>query len=162
MPVILVVGATGKQGGAAINMLLSQQDRNDVSLRFITRNTKSPASLKLTEQGCKGYEADIFDADSLKEPLDGVDAAFLMTDNMVGEDNEVLQGKTFVDAAKEAGVKHIVFTSVSASDTATNVPHFRSKYKVSNEYRTKPYDRSSSISLRRVCRIRFCDQCASW
>lgn len=137
MPVILVVGATGKQGGKAISTLLNQSNAQDLTLRFITRNTKSEASLKLVEQGCKAFEADLFHGDSLKESLEGVDSAFLMTDNMVGEDNEILQGKTFIDAAKEAGVKHIVFTSVSASDTATSVPHFRSKYKVCNAANNK-------------------------
>ena len=131
MPVFLIVGATGKQGGKAISTLLAEKNP-DVKLRFITRNPKSDASSKLVEQGCEAFEADLFHGDSLKEPLEGVDGAFLMSDAAVGEDNEVLQGKTFVDAAKEAGVKHIVFTSVCASDTATSVPHFRSKNKVSS------------------------------
>lgn len=54
-----------------------------------------------------------------------------MTDAMAGEEKEIQQGKNFVDAAKKAGVKHVVFTSVCAADTATTVPHFRSKYEVS-------------------------------
>jgi uncharacterized protein YbjT (DUF2867 family) len=54
-----------------------------------------------------------------------------MTDAMAGEVKETQQGKNFVDAAKNAGVEHVVFTSVSAADSATTVPHFRSKYEVS-------------------------------
>lgn len=128
---ILVVGATGKQGGKAISTLLDQQTANNLSLRFITRNPDSGSSKKLIERGAKAYKADLFDKESLKIALEGVDRAFLVTDAMAGEVKESEQGKIFIDAAKEVDVKHIVFTSVCAADTATSVPHFRSKYEVS-------------------------------
>jgi uncharacterized protein YbjT (DUF2867 family) len=132
MTTFLIVGATGKQGGRAISTLFDQQATNkDISLRFITRNTESASAKKLEGKGAKTYKADLFDKESLRQALTGVDRAFLVTDAMAGEEKEAQQGKTFIDVAKEVGVKHIVFTSVSASDTATTVPHFRSKYEVS-------------------------------
>jgi uncharacterized protein YbjT (DUF2867 family) len=132
MPTILIVGATGKQGGRAIATLFDHQAKDKtLSLRFITRNPDSKSAKKLVDQGAKAYKADLFDRVSLKEALTGVDRAFLVTDAMAGEEKETEQGKVFIDIAKEVGVKHIVFTSVSAADTATNVPHFRSKYQVS-------------------------------
>lgn len=127
---ILIVGATGKQGGKAISTLLDQQTSNNLALRFITRNPASASSKALIERGAKAYKADLFDRESLQTALTGVDRAFLVTDAMAGEVKEAEQGKVFIDVAKEAGVKHIVFTSVCAADTATNVPHFRSKYEV--------------------------------
>lgn len=131
MPSILIVGATGKQGGKAIATLFEQQSSiPDLELRFITRNPDSPSAKKLSDKGAKAYKADLFDKASLREALNGVDRAFLVTDAMAGEEKEAEQGKTFIDAAKEVGVKHIVFTSVTAADTAVNVPHFRSKYEV--------------------------------
>lgn len=132
MTTFLIVGATGKQGGRAISTLFDQQSTNKgISLRFITRNTESASAKKLEEKGTKAYKADLFDKESLRQALTGVDRAFLVTDAMAGEEKEAQQGKTFIDVAKEVGVKHIVFTSVSAADTATTVPHFRSKYEVS-------------------------------
>lgn len=133
---ILIVGATGKQGGKAISNLLDQSSSN-LSLRFITRNPDSGSSKKLIERGAKAYKADLLDKESLKVALEGVDRAFLVTDAMAGEIKETEQGKVFIDAAKEVGVKHIVFTSVCAADTATTVPHFRSKYEVSPVWRTR-------------------------
>jgi uncharacterized protein YbjT (DUF2867 family) len=130
---ILIVGATGKQGGKAISTLLEEQSSQNLSLRFITRNPDSASSKKLIERGAKAYKADLFDKESLKVALEGVDRAFLVTDALAGEVKEAEQGKIFIDAAKEVGVKHIVFTSVSAADTATSVPHFRSKYEVSRD-----------------------------
>jgi len=133
MPTFLIVGATGKQGGKAISILLDHQAKNkDLSLRFITRNPDSASAKKLVSQGAQAFKADLFDRESLRHALTGVDRAFLVTDAMAGEEKETQQGKTFIDVAKESGVKHIVFTSVSAADTADTVPHFRSKYQVSD------------------------------
>lgn len=132
MTTFLIVGATGKQGGRAISTLFQNQTSRDLSLRFITRNTESATAKKLQQQGAKAYKADLNDRESLKQALTGVDGAFLVTDAMAGEEKEAQQGKTFIDVAKEVGVKHIVFTSVCAADTATTVPHFRSKYQASH------------------------------
>jgi len=124
----LIVGATGKQGGKAISTLLSNNDPSQ-SIRFTTRNPESKSSLALIEKGAKAYKADLLDKSSLKDALTGVDRAFLVTDAMAGE-KEVEQGTGFIDVAKECGVKHVVFTSVCAADTATMVPHFQTKDKI--------------------------------
>jgi uncharacterized protein YbjT (DUF2867 family) len=130
-PTYLIVGATGKQGGRALSTLLSSRPSTaSSSIRFITRNPSSPAASKLAEQGCTPVKADLLDRASLVAALKGVDRAFLVTDAMAGE-KEAEQGKTFVDAAKETGVEHLVFTSVSAADDAKSVPHFQTKARVS-------------------------------
>lgn len=128
---LLVTGATGKQGGAAINALLDSPQAAQMEIRFLTRNPSSSSASKLTKRGAKAYKADLLDAASLDQALQGVQLAFLVTDNMGGVDKEEQMGKTFVDEAKKQGVKHLVFTSVCAADTATQVPHFNSKYQVS-------------------------------
>ncbi|WRT70446.1 uncharacterized protein IL334_007444 [Kwoniella shivajii] len=124
---ILVVGATGKQGGKAISTLLGQ---SNLSLRFLTRNPSSESAKKLVEKGVTAVQGDLNDIEALDKALAGVDRAFLVTDAMAGEEKEAEQGINFVNAAKKAGVEHIVFSSVCAADTAKNVPHFRSKAKV--------------------------------
>ena len=132
---ILVVGATGKQGGSAIATLLDQKNAA-FRLRFLTRKTDSDSARKLADKGAIPYRGDLTDMASLGTALQGVDRAFLVTDNSAGEQGEVTQGKNFVDAAKAAGVQHVVFSSVSGADEADNVPHFRSKYEASRQYVT--------------------------
>ncbi|KAI9636563.1 uncharacterized protein MKK02DRAFT_26925 [Dioszegia hungarica] len=128
---ILIVGATGKQGGKALsNLLESPNASSNLSLRFLTRNPTSASAQKLVARGAKAVKGDLNDTSSLNSALEGVDRAFFVTDALAGEAKEVQQGKNFVNAAQKAGVKHLVFTSVCAADTATIVPHFRSKYEV--------------------------------
>ena len=130
---ILIVGATGKQGGKALsNLLESPNASSNLSLRFLTRNPTSASAQKLVARGAKAVKGDLNDTSSLNSALEGVDRAFFVTDALAGEAKEVQQGKNFVNAAQKAGVKHLVFTSVCAADTATIVPHFRSKYEVSS------------------------------
>ena len=131
-PTYLLVGATGKQGGAALRTLLSERPASaSSSIRFITRSPTSAAAQKLAEGGSTPIQADLSNKASLLAALKGVDRAFLVTDAMAGEEKEEIQGRTFIDAAKEAGVGHLVFTSVGGADVADTVPHFRSKFRVS-------------------------------
>ena len=129
---ILILGATGKQGGAAIDALLTSPQASGLDIRFLTRNPDSAASKKLTYRGAKAVKADLNDQASLEAALTGVQRAFLLTEPLSGgAEGEEKRGKTFVDAAKKTGVEHIVFASVADADTATSVPHFKSKHNVS-------------------------------
>ncbi|ODN98216.1 hypothetical protein I350_07862 [Cryptococcus amylolentus CBS 6273] len=124
-PNILVVGATGKQGGKAAAAILAAKSTNpDLNLTFITRNPDSGSSQKLVAQGATPIQADLGDKASLVKALQGIDRAFFVTDAGVGEEKEAQQGITFVDAALEAGVKHLVYTSVGDADVATGVEQY--------------------------------------
>lgn len=129
-PTYLIVGATGKQGSSTISTLLSLSTPPS-SIRFITRSPSSASAQKLTSKGLTAIKADLADKASLVSALKGVDRAFLMTYQLGGADKEEIQGKTFVDAAKEVGLGHLVFTSVGAAEKAVKVPHFVSKFNVS-------------------------------
>ena len=47
-----------------------------------------------------------------------------------GVEKETAQGIATTDAAKAAGVGHLVYSSVASADRATGIPHFDSKYQV--------------------------------
>jgi len=127
LPIILVSGATGKQGGAVIRSL----ETTRVHIRALTRTTTSPASKALADKGVELAEGSFSDSASLVKALTGVSSAFLVTTPMgEGTEAELKQGKAFIDAAKEASCPHIVFTSVEGAERKSGVPHFESKYQI--------------------------------
>ena len=65
---VLVIGATGNQGGSVVQALLPKGH----SIRTLTRNPDSPAAKQLVEQGVEVLKGDFSDPDSLgscRDPL---------------------------------------------------------------------------------------------
>ncbi|KAK7223284.1 hypothetical protein V2G26_011287 [Clonostachys chloroleuca] len=131
MTSVLVVGATGQQGGGIISALLGY-GRTDLTIKALTRNTSSAAAQSLSKKGVQLCKGDLLDRQSLLNALNGMDVAYLVTDFRGPEDieGETKQGKQFVDAAKESVVKHIVFSSVAGADISKPVDHFYTKYRL--------------------------------
>lgn len=124
---VLVTGATGKQGGAVARALLDHGHR----VRGMTRDVDSEAARALTALGAEMVAGDFADSDSLVTAATGVDAVFAMsTPFEAGIETEVAQGVALIDAAVAAGVDHFVYTSVASADENTGIPHFDSKYEV--------------------------------
>ncbi|CAO1625458.1 unnamed protein product [Sympodiomycopsis kandeliae] len=132
----LVTGATGKQGGALVSVLLEERNKhNDIIIRALTRNPDSAASQSLKSQGVEIFKGDLSNVASLVPALKGADAAFLVTDPSKGMENEVQQGSNFIQAAQEVKLPHAVFTSVASADTA-DVPHFQSKHQIEEKFKS--------------------------
>ncbi|KAJ6505548.1 hypothetical protein C8R45DRAFT_1182171 [Mycena sanguinolenta] len=136
--VVSVFGATGLQGGAVVNALL--KDGTFVP-RAISRDPDSEASKKLKARGVEVVKADSVDKASLVAALRGSEAVFAVTFPVFsktegkGEDD---QGKNMVDAAKEAGVKFYIWSSLPSLFKLTggkykNIVHFDDK-EVIHEY----------------------------
>ncbi len=124
---IAVAGATGKQGGAVARMLLHRGHQ----VRALTRRPDSKAAADLQALGADICEADLDDNAAVQRATEGADAFFLMaTPYEAGVEAEVRQARTAAKAAKEAGVKHLVYSSVASADQDTGVPHFDSKRNV--------------------------------
>ncbi|GME61919.1 hypothetical protein CEP52_008575 [Neofusicoccum parvum] len=136
MPTILIVGATGQQGGGVVNALLAT-GRIDLSLRALTRNPSSASATALSARGVQPVKGDLLDRASVAQALKDCDAAYLVTDFRGREDvdGELKQGRQFVDAAKELGLAHLVFSSVAGADIATAVDHFHTKYQIEEHIR---------------------------
>jgi uncharacterized protein YbjT (DUF2867 family) len=97
----------------------------------LTRNPASAAAGELRKLGAEIAVGNLTHEDSLAESLKGVRVVFAMTTPFQSDhDTEVAQGKNIVDAAKSAGVSHLVFSSVASADKNTCVPHFETKFKV--------------------------------
>jgi uncharacterized protein YbjT (DUF2867 family) len=124
---VLVTGATGQQGGACVEALLNRGRQ----VRALTRNPASPAADRLRERGVEIASGDFSDRDSLVRAARGVDAVYAMsTPYGQGAEDEVAQGMAIADAAKAAGVAHLVYSSVASADRGTGIGHFDGKYSV--------------------------------
>jgi uncharacterized protein YbjT (DUF2867 family) len=124
---VLVTGATGQQGGAVARALLSRGHR----VKALTRKPDSDAARQLKSAGADIVLGDLGDAASIVKAAAGVDTMFLMGNvNETGPAEETRQGIVAADAAKAAGIGHLVYTSVADANKKTGIPHFDSKYPV--------------------------------
>jgi uncharacterized protein YbjT (DUF2867 family) len=124
---ILVTGCTGNQGGTLARALLKKGH----TVHGLTRNPGSEKARDLAGLGAEIVKGDFDDSASLRKAMSGVDALFAMgTPYEAGTDVETRQGFALVDAAKAAGISHLLYASVSDANRNTGIPHFDSKLKV--------------------------------
>jgi len=130
---ILVAGATGRQGGAVTKNLLEK----GFAVRGMTRNPEGEKALALKSNEVEIVKADMNDPDSLTAALDGVYGVFSVQNFWeAGNEDEVAQGKALADAAKAADVKHFVYSSVASANKNTNLSHFNSKFEIEEHIRS--------------------------
>lgn len=133
--IILVVGATGKQGGAVVRHLLEAGFR----VRAMTRNPNSDAAKTLATLGAQPVKANLNEPNTLGAALAGAHGVFSVQnywEKGVGYSGEVRQGKALAGAAKKAGVKHFVQSTMAAASSFEGVEHFASKKAVEDCIRT--------------------------
>ncbi|RCW85652.1 NmrA/HSCARG family protein [Phyllobacterium bourgognense] len=124
---ILVTGATGQQGGAVAHALLSRGHR----VKALTRKPDGDNAQQLASAGAEVVAGDLGDATSVLRAANDVDTMFLMGNSYeAGVEEETRQGILAADAAKAAGVGHLIYSSVADADKKTGIPHFESKYLV--------------------------------
>ncbi len=122
---VLVTGITGKQGGAVAESLR----RHGIRVVGLTRNVEKAAAWK--ERGVELLEGDLSDRKALDRALETVESAYLVTTPFEGGmDAEISMGTSFVDAARNADIDHLVFSSVVAADRRTGIPHFETKARI--------------------------------
>ena len=127
---ILVIGATGQQGGAVARALLAKGQK----VRVMTRHPEKTASL--AQAGAEVVQGNLTNQADLQMALRGVYGVFAMsTPFEAGMEAEVRQGIMLADAAKQAGVAHYVYTSVGSAHRNTGIPHFDSKWTVEQHIR---------------------------
>jgi uncharacterized protein YbjT (DUF2867 family) len=134
---VLVIGATGKQGGAVAELLLDHG--HDVTA--YVRSPESPAARRLSATGARLVTGDLADAQALDNAAKGADAIFGLSVpfGSGGKDEEVAQGRLLVDAASRAGA-HLVYSSVRGAGrvAATDIDHADSKQLVEAYLRDQP------------------------
>ncbi|MGF6880223.1 NmrA family NAD(P)-binding protein [Paraburkholderia sp. MM5477-R1] len=121
---VLVIGATGAQGGAAARHLLAAGRK----VRFLTRNPDSPAARALVDMDAQALRGDLDDRDLLAKAMEGVGSVFsvLLTD-FDRSDRERRQGFALVNAARNAEVPQFVHTSVAQAGNHETFPGWSEK-----------------------------------
>lgn len=134
--IIAVVGATGAQGGGLVRAILNDTN-SDYKVRAITRHINSDKAKSLAELGAEVVAADVNDIGSLKRAFDGAYGAFCVTFfwEHFSPEKEQEHAKNMAEAAKSAGVKHVIWSSLD--DTRKwipldddRMPTLMEKYKV--------------------------------
>lgn len=141
-PLVTIVGVLGKQGYSVAQTLIQS---GQYQVRGITRRLDSPEAISLTEQGVElvsiplnlGYKKDFVQA------FRGSYGVFLITPGIVPPNtHEFALGKELADAALEAKVEHLIFSSLENVDRITSgkkfAPHFTDKANIENYIRTLP------------------------
>jgi uncharacterized protein YbjT (DUF2867 family) len=124
---ILVSGATGQQGGAVARALAARGHH----VRALTRRPDGDSARRLAASGIEVVVGDLDDRASVVKAAKGVDTMYLMGNSYeAGIEAETRQGIAAADAAKEAGIGHLIYGSVGDADKKTGIPHFDSKYLV--------------------------------
>jgi len=128
---ILVLGATGQQGGATVRHLLADGWR----VRALTRDPASPRARRIEALGAEIVAGDMDDAASLETAMAGVYGVFSVQpaswDPTPATDAaEARRGKLVADVARAVGVRHLVYSSVTGADA---VPAARPEYKAEVE-----------------------------
>ncbi len=119
--IIAVVGATGAQGGGLVRAILSDPD-NSFQVRAITRDARSDKAKELAGLGAQVVEANVDDKESLVKAFEGAYGAFCVTFfwEHFSPEKEKEHARNMAEAAKEAGVKHAIWSSLE--DTREWVP----------------------------------------
>ncbi|OAH10950.1 NmrA/HSCARG family protein [Streptomyces jeddahensis] len=125
---ILVLGGTGRQGGAVTRELL----RRGHTVHALVRDPAKAEARALQEAGAVLVRGDMDDEASLTAAMQGVHGVFSVQTfrGPGGVEAEERQGRAVADAAVRAGVRHFVYSSVGGADRDTRVPHFESKLRV--------------------------------
>lgn len=127
---VLVLGATGGQGGAVVDALLER----GTAVRALVRDPAKESARRLQTREVEVVAGSLDDRDSLTAAMREVSATFAVTTPFeAGTDAEIEQGRAILAAAGAARVPHLVFSSVAAANQDSGVPHFESKAVIERE-----------------------------
>ena len=134
--IIAVVGATGTQGGGLARAILDDPN-GGFALRAITRDTNKPNAQALKSKGAEVVQADLDNVESLKKAFSGAYGVYAVTnfwEHFSGE-KEKQQAKNIAEAARAAGVKHVIWSTLEDTRTLMSpddkrMPFLQEKYRV--------------------------------
>jgi uncharacterized protein YbjT (DUF2867 family) len=133
---IVVIGATGAQGSGLVRAILNDPD-HEFNVRAITRDVNTDKAKELVRLGAEVVAADVDDAESLKKAFHGAWGAYCVTFfwNHFSPEKEQEQAKAMAEAAKHAGIKHVIWSTLDDTSkwiplSDNRMPTLMGKYKV--------------------------------
>ena len=133
---IAVVGSTGAQGGGLARAILADPN-GGFACRAITRDPGKDAAKALARAGAEVVKADIDDVESVTRAFTGAYGAFCVTNfwEHFSAEKEKAQAKNLADAAKAAGVQHVIWSTLEDTRKLmdpgdTRMPMLQGKYRV--------------------------------
>lgn len=134
--IIAVFGATGAQGGGLARAILNDK-HSEFAVRAVTRDANSDKAKALEAMGAEIVSADIDDMSSLSNALKGAYGAYFVTFfwSHFSADKETAEAKNMAAAAKAAGLKHVVWSTLEDVRNSVplddpTMPTLQGKYKV--------------------------------
>lgn len=111
---LLVTGASGQLGRRVVELLLESGEENIIAI------TRHPDNLShFTDEGVEVRYGNFDEPDSLRTAFAGADRMLLISTDALDEPGKRLnQHKTAIQAAEEAGISHVVYTSLAKADNS--------------------------------------------
>jgi uncharacterized protein YbjT (DUF2867 family) len=125
--IIAVLGATGSQGGGLVRAILNDPN-GGFAARAITRDVNSDKAKELARLGAEVVAGDVDDVESLKKAFEGAYGAYCVTFfwNHFSPEKEVANATSMAEAAKAAGIKHVIWSTSRANTSArTSTPRVK-------------------------------------
>ena len=124
---VLVIGATGRQGGSVAHHLV---DRGH-AIRAFVRDPSDRRAQALAAEGVELAKGDMEEPESLRRAMQGVSGVYSVQDFWsVGAAAEVRQGTNVADAARRTDVPHLVYSSVGGAERDAHIDHWDTKWRV--------------------------------
>lgn len=134
--IIAVLGATGTQGGGLVRAILADAT-GGYAVRAVTRKTDSDKGKALAKAGAEVVAADMDDEKSLEKAFEGAHGVFVVTNfwEHFSAEKEIAQARNAAHAAKAAGVKHVIWSTLDDTRkwiplSDDRMPTLGGKYKV--------------------------------
>jgi uncharacterized protein YbjT (DUF2867 family) len=136
--VIVVFGATGTQAGGLVDAILSDP-AGPFTVRAVTRDPESAKSLELARRGAEVVGASLDVPSSVEQALEGAYGAYFVTFYFEhsNPEKEKEHAYTLATAAKNAGLKHVIWSTLEDTRRFMEVddprmPTLFGKYKVAH------------------------------
>lgn len=132
---ILITGATGNLGSNVVRQLLKKSN----SSQFIVSSSNESGVIKLKDKGLQARLANFSEPSTLNEAFKGIEKLLLIS---TMDQNRFEQHKNVVNAAKEQGIKHVIYTSLAIKD----IEKSGVKDLMISHFQTEDYIKSSGLT----------------